>query len=505
MTVNPTTPDLSASTVARATTHADKSVFAAIDIGASSGRVVAGWWAGGQMRLDVVHRFPNGAAERDGHLRWDLTGLYEQVLVGLSLLAERYPGVVSIGIDTWAVDYGLLDADGRLLAEPIAYRDDRTEAVIEEVHARVDPAALYAISGCQFLPFNTLYQLAAEQRGPRWARARQALLLPDLLAFWLTGERRTEITNASTTGLLDARTRSWSADLFAALDLPLDLFPPLVEPGEVVGPVRPTVAEHTGLPTSTTVVAVGSHDTASAVVGVPAADRRFGYVSSGTWSLVGVELDEPVLTEASRAANFTNEGGVDGRVRYLRNVGGLWLLQESLRTWREAGEPADQDALLAEAAELPAGGAAVDVDAPDFLPPGDMPSRIRAACAAAGRPAPESAAAVVRCILDSLAVAYANTVAAAVELSGQPVDVVHIVGGGCQNALLCQLTADLSGRPVLAGPIEATALGNLAVQARAAGVLPTELDELRVALRGGLDLARYEPAAAAATVAAEVG
>ena len=505
MTVNPTTPDLSASTVARATTHADKSVFAAIDIGASSGRVVAGWWAGGQMRLDVVHRFPNGAAERDGHLRWDLTGLYEQVLVGLSLLAERYPGVVSIGIDTWAVDYGLLDADGRLLAEPIAYRDDRTEAVIEEVHARVDPAALYAISGCQFLPFNTLYQLAAEQRGPRWARARQALLLPDLLAFWLTGERRTEITNASTTGLLDARTRSWSADLFAALDLPLDLFPPLVEPGEVVGPVRPTVAEHTGLPTSTTVVAVGSHDTASAVVGVPAADRRFGYVSSGTWSLVGVELDEPVLTEASRAANFTNEGGVDGRVRYLRNVGGLWLLQESLRTWREAGEPADQDTLLAAAAQLPAGGPVVDVDAPEFIAPGDMPARIRAACAAAGRPEPETAAAVVRCILDSLAVAYARTVASAQELSGQEVGVVHIVGGGCQNALLCQLTADLCGRPVLAGPIEATALGNLAVQARAAGALPAKLDELRTALRAGLDLSDYQPATTAATVAAEVG
>jgi rhamnulokinase len=486
-------------------TTSDKSVFAAIDIGASSGRVVAGWWADGVMHLDVVHRFPNGAAVADGHLRWDLTGLYEQVLVGLAALAERCPGVTSIGIDTWAVDYGLLDADGRLLAEPIAYRDDRTEGVIDEVHRRVDPAQLYAVSGLQFLPFNTLYQLTAEQRGPRWARARQALLLPDLLAFWLTGERRTEITNASTTGLLDARSRSWSAELFATLDLPADLFPPLIEPGEVVGTVRPTVAENTGLPTSTTVVAVGSHDTASAVVGVPAADRRFAYVSSGTWSLVGVELDQPVLTEASRAANFTNEGGVDGRVRYLRNVGGLWLLQESLRTWREADEPADQDTLLAAAASLPTGGPVIDVDAPEFIPPGDMPARIRAACAAVGEPEPETAAAVVRCILDSLAVAYARTVASAQELAGQEVDVVHIVGGGCQNALLCQLTADLSGRPVLAGPIEATALGNLAVQARAAGVLPAELDELRKALRSGLDLAAYEPATTAATVAAEVG
>jgi rhamnulokinase len=476
--------------------------FGAIDIGASSGRVVAGWWADGELHLDVVHRFGNGAAMADGHLRWDLTGLYEQVLVGLRTLAGRYPDVVSVGIDTWAVDYGLLDAEGRLLAEPVAYRDDRTEAVIVDVHARVDPAALYAVSGLQFLPFNTLYQLTAEQRGPRWAEAHQALLLPDLLALWLTGERRTEITNASTTGLLDARTRSWSTELFAALDLPADLFPPLVEPGEVIGTLLPGVAERTGLPERTTVVAVGSHDTASAVVGVPAADRAFAYVSSGTWSLVGVELDQPVLTEASRTANFTNEGGVDGRVRYLRNVGGLWLLQESLRTWREAGEPADQEALLAAAAELPAGGPVVDVDAPDFLPPGDMPARIRAACAAAGQPEPESAAAVVRCILDSLAVAYAETVAAAEALSGHSVDVVHIVGGGCQNELLCQLTADLSGRPVLAGPVEATALGNVAVQARAAGVLPAGLDELRVALRGGQDLARYRPAA---TVAAEVG
>ncbi len=500
-------PDLSEPEVAIAQLGSDKSeVFGAIDIGASSGRVVAGWWADGKMHLDVVHRFPNGAAVAGGHLRWDLTGLYEQVLKGLTVLAERYPEVVSLGIDTWAVDYGLLGADGRLLAEPIAYRDDRTEAVIGEVHARVDPAELYAVSGLQFLPFNTLYQLTAERRGPNWSRAQQALLLPDLLAFWLTDERRTEITNASTTGLLDARSRSWSTELFAALDLPVDLFPLLVEPGEVVGTVRPTVAEHTGLPASTTVVAVGSHDTASAVVGVPAADDAFAYVSSGTWSLVGVELDQPVLTEASRAANFTNEGGVDGRVRYLRNVGGLWLLQESLRTWREAGEPADQDALLAEAAQLPAGGPVVDVDAPEFIAArghaGPDPRRLcRGGSNRSRRRRPHwSAAFSTRSLM-----AYAKTVASAVDLTGQPVDVVHIVGGGSQNALLCQLTADLSDRPVLAGPIEATALGNLAVQARSAGVLPAKLDELRTALRGGLDLARYEPAATADTVAAEVG
>lgn len=471
----------------------DPPVFGAIDIGASSGRVVAGSWADGRLDLEVVHRFPNGATESDGHLRWNLTGLYEEVLVGLGKLAAGYPELVSLGIDTWAVDYGLLDTRHKLLAEPIAYRDGRTDAVIKTVHAKIPRDRLYAINGLQFLPFNTVYQLAAEQRDRRWRKARHAMLLPDLLAFWLTGELRTEITNASTTGLLDARSRSWSVELLHAFDIPADLFPPLIEPGQVIGTVRPTVAAHTGLSERVTVVAVGSHDTASAVVGVPAADRRFAYVSSGTWSLVGMELDEPVLTDASRQANFTNEGGVDARVRYLRNEGGLWLLQESLRTWREAGEPTDQKALLAAAADLEPGGPVIDVNAAQFIPPGDMPARIRSACERAGQPPPETAIGLVRCILDSLAAAYARTVAEAEHLSGQHADVIHIVGGGCQNALLCQLTAELSGRPVLAGPVEATAMGNLAIQARAARLLPADLDDLRRTLRIGLDLREYQP------------
>ncbi len=253
------------------------------------------------------------------------------------------------------------------------------------------------------------------------------------------------------------------------------------------------VAARTGLDPATRVVAVGSHDTASAVVGVPARGRDFAYVSSGTWSLVGVELDAPVLGAASREANFTNEGGVDGRVRYLRNVGGLWLLQESLRTWREQGRGLDADTLLAEAAGLPAGGPVVDVDDERFIAPGDLPGRIRDACTEAGRPAPQEPVAVVRCVLDSLAVAYARTVRQAVELSGARVDVVHVVGGGSRNALLCQLTADLSGLPVLSGPVEATALGNVVVQARAAGVLEGDLEELRSALRASVDLRRYTP------------
>jgi rhamnulokinase len=470
-------------------------VFGAVDIGASSGRVVAGVLGASGVRLEVVHRFPNAASVVDGHLRWDLTGLFEEVLVGLTALAERHPGVVSIGIDTWAVDYGLLDADGRLLAEPVAYRDSRTDAVVDLVHRRVDPARLYAVTGLQFLPFNTLYQLSAERQGPLWPRAASALLLPDLLACWLTGERRTEATNASTTGLLDATTRTWSAELMEALGLPLDLFPPLIEPGQTLGRLLPAVVRRTGLDPSTTVVAVGSHDTASAVVGVPAQDRGFAYVSSGTWSLVGLELDAPVLTPASRAANFTNEGGVDGRTRYLRNEGGLWLLQECLRHWADQGRPVDQADLLAEAAALPAGGPTFDVDAADLIPPGDMPERIGRAVAAAGQPPPSSPAALARSILDSLAVAYARTTAEAEALAGQSVDVLHVVGGGSQNRLLCQLTADLSGRTVLAGPVEATALGNVAVQARAAGLLPDDLESLRRTLRRDLELVTHHPSA----------
>ena len=278
-----------------------------------------------------------------------------------------------------------------------------------------------------------------------------------------------------------------------ALGIPADLFPALIEPGEAVGTLRSEVASRTGLAPDVRVIAVGSHDTASAVVGVPAKDRQFAYVSSGTWSLVGLELDAPVLSAESRAANFTNEGGVDARVRYLRNEGGLWLLQESLRTWREAGDDADQDTLLAEAAGLPTGGPTVDVDDAEFLPPGDMPGRIRAACQSSGQEPPSSAAAVVRCILDSLAVAYARTVRDAEQLSGRTATVIHVVGGGCQNELLCRLTADLSGLPVLAGPVEATALGNLAIQARAGKVMSGTLENVRDAVRDAFPLIRYEP------------
>ena len=472
-----------------------RTVHAAVDIGASSGRVVAGVVDDdGRVELHTVHRFANGAVRSDGRLRWDLSGLFAEVLTGLTSLGERFADVASIGVDTWAVDYGLLDADGRLLAEPTAYRDDRTTpAVLAAVHERVSAAELYAVNGLQSLPFTTLYQLAVEQRDVLWPRVRHAVLLPDLIGYWLTGELRTEVTNASTTGLLAARSRTFSVDLAARLDLPADLFPPLVQPGERLGTLLPAVAARTCLAPEVSVVAVGSHDTASAVVGVPATEPRWAYVSSGTWSLVGLELEAPVITDESRAANFTNEGGVDGRTRFLRNVGGLWLLSESLRDWAECGEPAELEPLLAEARALPGGGPLVDVDDDAFIAPDDMPARIRQACRTSGQAVPESPAALVRCVLESLAAAYARTLDEAERLTGRRVEVVHVVGGGAQNTLLCQLAADACGRTVLAGPVEATALGNVMVQARTAGSLSGSLEELRRSTAAQLDLRRYEP------------
>ena len=455
-------------------------VFGAVDIGASGGRVMAGVVDGVSVSLEPIHRFPNSAREIDGHLRWDMSGLYGEALAGLDRLAARYPEVESVGIDTWGVDYGLLDSTGRLLAEPIAYRDDRTAAAIDDVHAVISREELFAINGLQFLPFNTIYQLAAEKRGPLWSRTAHVVLLPDLIAYWLTGVLRSEYTNASTTGLLDLRTRDWSAALLGRLGIPAEKLPAIVQPGALVG-----FSSGSGLPVTT----VASHDTASAVVGVPATTGRFAYIASGTWSLVGLELARPVLTEDARAANFTNEGGADGRTRFLRNVGGLWLLQESMLTW---GTKALAD-LLAAAESLPGGGPMVDVDDPVFLPPGRMPERIAAAVADTGQRPPETAAETVRCIVDSLAAAYARTVHQAAELSGETVEVIHIVGGGSQNALLCQLTADFSGLRVIAGPVEATALGNVLIQARTYGAMPDSLEDIRACAAGSTPLRRFEP------------
>src|SRR3954452_11644238 len=461
--------------------------FAAVDLGASSGRVMLGRVGpehSGHIELTEVHRFRNGGVRLPDGLYWDVLGLYTDVLTGLRV-AAREEHLAGLAIDSWAIDYGLLDARGTLQGNPRHYRDPRTDAVIDDVHARVDPARLYGVNGLQFLPFNTLYQLAAEPA----LDGRRALLVPDLLGYWLTGRQVAEETNASTTGLLDARPGRWSTPLVEALGLPSGLLPDVIAAGEVLAPLTAEVGAEIGVDYALPVTTVGSHDTASAVVGVPAATERFGYISCGTWGLVGVELDAPVLTEDSRKSNFTNERGVDGTIRYLRNVMGLWLLSESMRTWDLRGRGVELGAVLAAAAALPAGGPRVDPNDPVFLPPGDMPSRI---IDAAGLRDPEPEV-VVRCILDSLAVAFAGAVSDAERLCGRPVEVVHLVGGGSQNALLCQLTADAAGRPVVAGPVEATALGNVLVQARTHGVLSGDLAALRGRVRTASRLHRYEP------------
>ncbi|MEV6344004.1 rhamnulokinase family protein [Actinoplanes sp. NPDC051851] len=443
---------------------------AAVDLGASSGRVMVGRVAAGTLELTEAHRFRNEPVRAGGTLHWDILSLYRGVLRGL----EAAGPVASIGIDTWAVDYGFLDTTGALLGNPVHYRDTRTDGIAD----RFDDKRLYEIAGLQKLPFNTIYQLVAAAGTPQYAAAASMLLVPDLLAYWLTGETGAEYTNASTTGLLDVRTQEWSWPLIESLGLRREIFPDLRRPGDVIG-------EYQGVP----VVAVGSHDTASAVVAVPAAGTDFAYISCGTWSLVGVELDEPVLTEESRAANFTNEGGVDGTIRYLRNVMGLWLLQESLRTW---GDP-DLPTLLREAAAVPAFTAVVDADDPGFLAPGDMPARIAEACRRTGQPVPASRAETVRCILDSLALAHRRAVRQVRELSGKNVGAVHVVGGGARNELLCQLTADACGLPVLAGPVEATALGNVLVQARAQGAVRGGLADMRALVRDTHEIVRYAP------------
>ncbi|MEU0405398.1 rhamnulokinase family protein [Streptomyces sp. NPDC006197] len=448
----------------------DVGVFAAADLGATSGRVMLGRVGRDLLDLTELHRFPNTPVLLPDGLRWNALALFQGVLDGLRA-AARAGGVDSVGVDTWAVDYGLLDADGALLGAPYHYRDRRTEGAAEAVRGKVGPAELYRITGLQHLPFNTVYQLASAAGSVQLSMARTLLLMPDLMVHWLTGTVGAEETNASTTGLFDARAGAWSGELLGRLAIDPGLLPPLRAPGDPAGELLPHVAGFTGLDARTPVTVVASHDTASAVAAVPATDPDFAYVSCGTWSLAGLELDAPVLTEESRAANFTNERGVDGTVRFLRNTMGLWLLEECRRTWERQGLSAGLDGLLADAARAEPFAAVVDPDAPEFLAPGDMPERIRAHCRRTGQPAPDGPGAVVRCVLESLALAHRRTLRRAAELAGREVARVHLVGGGARNALLCQWTADATGLPVVAGPVEATALGNVLVQARAAGLV----------------------------------
>jgi len=468
-------------------------VLVAVDLGASSGRIYVGHVDEGVLHTREVHRFPNGGVEVLGHLFWDVLGIYRGVLEGLRRISELGVKVVSIGIDSWAVDYGLLDSKGELVANPYHHRDMRTKGVAESVLAQVGAQELYQRNGIAPLPFNTVFQLVADRH--RLEIADGLLLIPDLLSYWLTGNRAAELTNASTTGLLCPDGGSgwaWDEQLMGQLEIPARLFPPLLPPGSVLGGISPAVYQATGIKAGTPVVAVASHDTASAVAGTPAEGGTFAFVSSGTWSLIGLELTHPIKTEPARLARFTNELGADATVMFLRNVMGLWLLQECERSWG-LGAPEDLSALLQAASALAPRRWLIDVDDPVFLPPGGMPQRLAAACEAAGLSAPTTPPELARCVVDSLAVAYLRSLETATSLAGQSVSQVHLVGGGSQNTLLCQLTADASGLPVVAGPVEAAVAGNLLVQGRTMGLIDGGLSDLRHLLRGSANTRTYYP------------
>ncbi|MDR1266750.1 MAG: rhamnulokinase [Propionibacteriaceae bacterium] len=466
--------------------------YAAVDLGASSGRVIVGTVQNGKVHLQEVARFPNNPLELEDGLHWDSVGLRGQVEAGLALAAAG-GGLVSAGVDSWGVDYGRLDAAGELLEPPFHYRDRRTDQAPEAFFQGFSAAELYRENGLQVQPFNTVFQFTAAAGDPRWAEVVDVLLLPDLFNYWLTGQRLAEVTTASTSGLLQIARRDWSSavadHLHQVYGLPTPrVLPRLVEPGTVVGTTR------TGLfARPFPVVAVGEHDTASAVLAVPAADPDFAYISSGTWSLVGLELEAPVLSESARRANFTNELGPDGTVRFLKNVMGLWVLNECLRRWRERGRRLTVAQALEAAARLPALAYVVDIDDERLLPPGDMPARLRQLAAETGQQLPDDPATITRCVVDSLALAYRAGLRQACDLSGRRPTAVHLVGGGCHNQLLCQLTAEAVGCRLVAGPVEAAALGNLLIQARAAGDLTGDRFDLRRVVAASTELVEYRP------------
>ena len=465
---------------------------AAVDLGATSGRVILGRVSANELSIRPVARFPNTPVRTIDGLHWNILELYRSVVAGLGAAAREEPAIASIGIDSWAVDYALM-RNGRMLGVPYHYRDERNHAAVETVHSSVAPAELYAANGLQHLPFNSVFQLEADRAAGLLGVADSLLLVPDLLAYWMTGRQIAERTNASTTGLVDIATGQWDDALLARLGFPRSLFPELVDAGTAIGALLPDVARETGIDAATGVTAVASHDTASAVLAVPALSPDFAYISCGTWGLVGVELEAPVLSEAGRLANFTNEGGVDGTVRYLHNVMGLWLLSESVREWERDGSAISLPALLDAAAQVAHPVAVFDANDPRFLSPGDMPARIAEWCRENGEPVPASRAEFVRSIVESLAAAFVSAVRTAAELSGTTVSVIHIVGGGSQNELLCQLVADRSGLPVQAGPVEATAIGNVLVQARAAGLVEGSRDALRSLVAASFPPRVYSP------------
>jgi len=470
--------------------------YLAVDLGAESGRVIAGRFDGQLIAIEELHRFPNGPVSLAGSMRWNVLGLWDGIRQGLSRAAGKFDDLRSVGVDTWGVDYVLLDSAGELLGLPYHYRDSRTQGLLNAVTSELSHEKIFAESGLQFMEINTLYQLVAHlQHDPAlMERADRMLLMPDFFHWCLSGSRVVEFTNATTTQLVHPTRRTWSETLLRELRLPRQAFGEIVPPGTNLGTLRSDVAEGTGLG-RLKVVAPATHDTGSAVAAVPVEQGgrpNWAYISSGTWSLIGVEVADAVLSEKAQRFNVTNEGGVDGTYRLLKNVMGLWLVQELRRSFERSGKTFDYAELARLAANATPFGSLIDPDADAFLRPHDMASAIRTYCERTGQVPPDTEGAFVRCALESLALKYAVVIARIEELTGVAVEVIHVVGGGGRNALLNELTASACGRPVIAGPVEATALGNVLIQARSDGEIGS-LADLRAIVRASVELTTFEP------------
>jgi rhamnulokinase len=467
--------------------------LAAVDLGAQSGRVAVGRFDGERLGVTEVHRFPNVPVRVRDTLNWDILRVYRDVLDGLQAAAREAGHVDSVAVDSWGVDFALIDAKGRLVQNPVHYRDTRRARGMDEVLTRVPARELYDRTGIQLMPINTVFELGAmaAEADPALESAETMLLIPDLVHYWLCGATTSELTNATTTQCFDPHAGGWAVDLLERLDVPTRLLPEVVQPGTGLASLSAVVAEETGM-RDAHVVAVATHDTGSAVAAIPFREPGSVFISIGTWSLVGLEIKEPVITDAAFAANLTNEGGVGGTFRLLRNVTGLWLIHECRRVWAHEGREHSFDQLVALAKDAPTLQSFIDPNDVAFGEPGDMPARVRAFCAHTGQPEPVDPGAVVRCILESLALKHAQTIDVLASVTGSSPREIHVVGGGARNELLCRWTANAAGLPVLAGPEEATLLGNLIVQAMALGEI-SSLAEAREVIHASVVPTTHEP------------
>jgi rhamnulokinase len=469
--------------------------FAAVDLGAESGRVLVGLFDGERVRLEEAHRFPNVPGRVLDTLHWDVLRLWNDIEDGLRKVASQHgAGLSGIGVDTWGVDFGLLDANDQLLSNPVHYRDARNNGMMEAVFQTVPRSQVFESTGLQFLPFNTLFQMMALKtyNQPQLNIAETLLFMPDLLHFWLSGVKASEYSIASTSQMLDAHTRKWDDSLLQKLELPTHILQDVVAPGTQLGTLRADVAARCNLGANTPIILPGSHDTASAIAAVPAQGENWAYLSSGTWSLMGIELPEPLINVPVLQRGFTNEGGVANTIRFLKNIAGLWLVQECRRTWLRQGHEYSYAELTQMASGALALQAIIEPDDASFAAPGDMPQAIADYCRKTGQTPPDGVAATVRCCLESLALKYRWTFERLEELRGAPLDVLHIVGGGTQNKLLSRLTADCLQKPVITGPVEATSLGNILTQAMGSGHLSGVAD-IRAVVRRSFEMETFEP------------